>query len=530
MPSQRAEIGPDHIKAAKTAASSGLYTSAAPYIIADTVERGLSLRVQGMSVSWLLKFNGRTKSLGSVAEIRTVATARDIAVRVRALMRDGGDIDAYLTSRRAGGDHEKANGKVAAAAARAAGCWTWRDLATHYCDDYLSNARQSSRGRREPSLDSAAESRRYLTMKECEPLFDRLLSDLRPGDLEEIRDACAKAGRKTASRQFVNNAKAALTFARKKHSRKAGLESVPRWWLEVEALDSTIPPPRERYPSLKDVARVLYVAETVRTMPERKIDRETTDTVLAGLWFIFLTGQRAKAGLSLRKAHVIPWKDGPQGWQIACFPAGNMKGRRPHAIPIPPRVGLVFERASAESDPQSAFVFPATRKNGKGDAPLSRWATANLIARLRGRSSNPKAGQMFSGPNLLDGIPYFSCHDIRRTFATVCGDLSVRGDAISAVLAHADVNNGHEPIRTAEITRVAYDYSQKLDLKRQAIEAWTEALFSACDEEWAQHRPRRGLLRQAPVHEPWYVTMERTPRRPKLDLAKLRAIEEAGLR
>jgi hypothetical protein len=76
----------------------------------------------------------------------------------------------------------------------------------------------------------------------------------------------------------------------------------------------------------------------------------------------------------------------------------------------------------------------------------------------------------------------------------------------------------------AEITRVAYDYSQRLDLKRQAMEAWTDALFAACDQEWERNRPRQGLLRQRPRHDPWYVIMEREKAAapPKMNLAKLR--------
>src|SRR5690606_12486923 len=179
---------------------------------------------QGGSVSWILKFAGKTKSLGNLAEIRTAKAAREVAAQTRALMRDGAEVKTYVRSRRAGNDHQKASAKVASAEARAAGRWTWEDLATQYADIYLSNPRMTTRGiLKQPSLSTAAEARRYLMMEEAKPLFGRLLSELRPGDLEEIRDACEKAGRKTASRQFVAYAKGALFFARKKPSRIAGL-------------------------------------------------------------------------------------------------------------------------------------------------------------------------------------------------------------------------------------------------------------------------------------------------------------------
>jgi integrase len=526
LPSIRSEIGPDDIRQAKAAAESREYTNARPFIIADTVERGLSLRVQFGSVSWVLKWNNFTKSLGSVAEIRTATSAREVATRVRALMRDGSDVDGYLTSRRAGNGHEEATTKIASANARASGRWTWRDLAKRYCDDYLSNPRTTTHRYIEPSLASAAESRRYLNMKECEPLFDKLLSELRPGDLERVRDTCAKAGRKTASRQFVAYASAALTYARDYHSEDSGLEGVPRWWLDVRKLQETLVRPRGRHPSLINLARMLYVAEKNRTVPNRKNTKETSDTVLAGLWWIAFTAQRISAGFSLQKIHVLPWPDGPAGWKVVFFQPNVMKGKRAHALPIPPRVALLFERAA--SPDTSEFVFPSTRGIEKKDRPLSRWSISNTLDRLRGRSSNPKAGAEFTGPNLLEGIPYFSPHDIRRAFATVCADLSVRGDAISAVLDHAEsAPTSQAPIQMAAITRTAYDYSQRLDLKRQAMEAWTNALFDACDAEWYRNRPYRGL-RRVLRHEPWYTKMERDKAAApsKMNLAKLRTIPD----
>jgi integrase len=525
LPSHRADIGPDEVQEAKTAAAASKYTSRDPLIFADNVERGLSLRVQGGAASWVLKFRGMTKVLGNLSEIRTATTAREVAAQARAVIRDGGNLDVYLTSRRAGHTHGKATDKVDVAAAHAAGKWTWETLAKKYADEYLSSPRKTARGIvREPSLRAAAEARRYLLMEEAKPLFGRLLSELSAGDLEDVRDACEKARRMTASRQFVAYSKGALSFARRKHSRPAGLEGVPKWWLEVEKLDSTIPKARSRYPSIQQLARALYVAETVKKIPGRKIDKETSDTVLAAFWWIALTAQRVTAGLSLKKTNVLPWPDGPKGWQVAFFPPDVMKGKRPHAIPIPPRVALLFERAAAPEE--SAFVFPSTRGIDQKDRPLSRWSVATAIDRLRGRSADPKAGAEFDGPDLLDGIPGFSPHDLRRTFATTCGDLSVRGDAISAVLDHAESapTGYHAPIRMAEITRIAYDYSQRLDLKRLAVEAWTDALFAACDDEWKHNRPYSGLNRRVPPHEPWYAKLERekaaAPK--KMDLKKLR--------
>lgn len=566
MPSKRADIGPTEVQEARAAAETRRYTSADPLIIADDICRGLSLRVQGGSVSWILKYAGRTKSLGNLAEIRTAKAARELAAQTRALMRNGAEVKTYVRSRQAGNDHEKASAKVASEQARAAGRWTWEDLATQYADIYLSSPRMTTRGiLKQPSLSTAAEARRYLMMEEAKPLFGRLLSELRPGDLEEIRDACEKAGRKTASRQFVAYAKGALSFARKKHSRSAGLEGAPRWWMEVEKLDSTIPAPRSRHPSLKELATVLYMAERHRAMPGRESGRETSETVLCGLWWLALTAQRASAGLSLRSSHVLPWPDGPKGWKVVYFPAEVMKGKRPHSLPIPPRAAMLLDRVRMATGPRSDFVFPAVRLLGENtDAPLSRSAPKLLLDRLRGRPADlaadrerdAKASETGEAieemPNLLDGIAYFTPHDMRRTFATVCGDLAVRSDAISAVLDHADVTTGQAPIISADITRIAYDYSQRLGLKSIAMEAWTDALFSACDAQWVEQQRQNGVAltrlmfagRIPPPRvpeqprpakppftssEPWYLTMEKSnaKERPMVRLGLLKNTQEA---
>lgn len=536
MPSKRADIGPREIEEARSAATSRTYTSGDPLVIADGLERGLSLRVQGGAASWVLKFNGKSRSLGRLGELRTAKAAREVAARVRGMLRDGTDPSDYLKSRLAGSAHETAAAKVETAKARAAGRWTFADLARSYCDEYLSKPRMTSRGIvKPPSLSTAAEARRYLGMPEAAALRDRLLSELSPGDLEDVRNACERAGRMAASRQFVAYAKAALTYARRKQSRLAGLEGARAWWLEVEKLDSTVPAPRSRHPSVAELARALWTAETVRTMPGRETARRTSESILCSLWWLALTAQRAGAGLSLRKAHVLPWKDGPEGWRVVFWPGEVMKGNRPHALPIPPRVVLLVERALAvASRSDSEFVFPSVRTTGKvADTSMTKSSPGLLLARLRGRPADTATGDEAEdegtrGPDLLAGIPHFSPHDLRRTFATTCGDLAVRGDAVSAVLDHTqDVGMGGRfaPAATAaDITRLAYDYSQRLELKRIAMEAWTDALFEACDAEWQSHRPRG--LRVAtvpgtalPAWVPWYRDAETE--------AERRAAEEA---
>ena len=538
MPTIRAILSDDHIKQAKAAARDRQHTREQPLIFADERSLGLSIRVQLSTASWILKYRGKTKSLGSLAEIDTVTKARRLAQDTRAVIDEGaGDaVKQYVRQRRKGATDEQAVAKVEVQQAKAAGKWTWDDLARAYPDDYLSKPRKSRRGTvRPPSLNSAAEARRYLNdpvaMKH---LGGRLLIELRRGDLEAVRDELLDVhGRKTASRQFVALASAAMTYARRKHVGRSGLEDTPRWWLDLEPREESIPEAKTRMPELGELARVLRAAETNPVMPGRDIKRTTSEVVLCSLWWVALTAQRATAALRIRKAHIVPW-DGPEpGWVAATFPVEDMKGRRFHAIPIPPRAALLLDRVALSADPASAFVFPAQRRTkGKADGSLYRSTPRLLIERLRGRPadlsmvSDEDEGPSAPGPDLLEGIARFSPHDLRRTFGTVCSDLSVRGDAISAVLDHADGDfDGPKTSKvptSAEITRLVYDHSQRMSLKAIAMQAWCDALFSACDKEWSrggaavrsvtvprrpgEPYPERPEFRPG---EPWYRTMER---------------------
>ncbi len=545
MPTHRVEIGPKHIAEARKAAAARTFTTSNPLVFADVVEKGLILRVQAGSAGWALKWNGRTRSLGKLDDVKSAKVAREAAQQVRALLRDGTDPAAFLTGKGAGKGEAEALAEAERRTAIASGRWTWETLAERYVE-YLSKPRTTSRGViKLPSLSTAAEARRYLTMEATAPLRGRLVSDLRTGDLEEVRDAAEKAGAKAASRQFVAYSKAALSFARRKHSRVSGLEGVSRWWLEVEKLDSTIPAPRARHPSVAELAHVLWVAETTRTMPGRETKRRTSDGILCSLWWLALTAQRAGAGLSLRKAHVLPWPGGPEGWRVAYFPGEVMKAGRPHAIPLPPRAVLLVERAiAAAARKDSAFVFPTVRTTGDvADTPMTKSSPGLLLSRLRGRPADTalceegETDDNARGPDLLDGIEHFSPHDLRRTFATTCGDLAVRGDAVSAVLDHTqEVDTGGRfapAATTADITRLAYDYSQRLELKRVAVEAWTGALFGACDAEWASHRPkgpRIALGPGTPIPEwfPWYRRMAiEAERRAAAEVERVRREREA---
>ncbi len=545
MATERVRIGAKHVREARKAAEARTYGTSDSLIFADTGEINLKLRTQGATAAWIVKWNGQTVKLGTVEDIGNADTARDMTREVVTLLKAGKDARAYVAARLAGEDTETATVTATTSTARKNGKWTWREMVYQFADVYLSNPRTDTRGEtKEPSPAWVKEVKRYLLkIPETHHLHDRLISTLRRGDLEKIRNTLADAGKKTPSRQFVACAKSALSYAEEYESDASGLDDNNLWWHKLKKRQDTIPKAKTRHPSLAEVATLLYLAEKHRVMPERKVERETSLNSLCGLWWLALTGQRASAGLQVLKANILPWPDAPdhlKDWKVVFFPAHTMKGKRPHSLPIPSRVALLLERAIDDARKDSAFVFPATRlEGGKTDAHLSRSNPRLIIQRLRGRPADPKAfaetkkkaeknGEEFHDlPDLLGDMVEFSTHDLRTTFATECGNMKVRGDAVSAVLDHQSIRTGDAPRFAAPITRQAYDFSQRLELKAVAMEAWTAAVFKAVEAEWEKHQPYRNPFRQIPPPRPrrakdiapawirfssaypWYIAMER---------------------
>lgn len=549
MPTERVRIGAKHVREARKAAQLRTYGTSGSLIFADTGEINLKLRVQGATAAWIVKWNGQTVKLGSIDDVSDPELARSLTREVVTLLKAGKDAKAHVMSRLSGESNDTAAETASAATARRDGKWTWREMVRQYADVYLTNPRTNSRGeRKEPSPESVKEVKRYLLhIPETHHLHDRLLSTLRRGDLEKVRNSLADAGKLSPSRQFVAYAKAALSYAEGNDSDASGLDDDNLWWHKLKKRQDTIPEARTRHPNLNETATLLYLAEKHRVMPERRIERETSINALCALWWLALTGQRASAGLKLLRKNILPWPDAPahrKDWKIVFFPAHTMKGKKAHSLPIPPRVVLLLERAIASATRESEFVFPATRlEGGKPDAHLSRSTPRLLIKRLRGRPADPTAygnarklaaeeGLDFAPmPDLLAGMDEFSTHDFRTTFATECGNMAVRGDAVSAVLDHQSLRTGDAPRFAAPITRQAYDFSQRLELKAIAMEAWTTALFKATDAEWTARKPRTPFrVIKPPIraegggsqsskvdaagaafdrNEPWYARMER---------------------
>ncbi|MEB2846802.1 tyrosine-type recombinase/integrase [Endobacterium cereale] len=490
MPTQRVEIGPKHIEDAKEAGEAKNFTSRDPLIFADVVEKGLQLRVQGGTVSWILKFNGSSKGLGKIAELKTAKAARERAAHVRALMRRGESADEYLRSFAVSKDHAKAVADVESRKARAEGAWTWKELAEAYLAEYLSQPKATKASVKPPSKDSVKDYKRYTgTQHHQKYLDDVLVKDITPELIEKVRDLARDSNGLNAGRKVVQWISSSMSWGQEHHKGKTGLGIGFAWWKAVSPRH--VPTARSRYLTLEQIARVLYIAEKYKELPGRKQKKEVSEAALSALWWIVLTAQRTSASMNLLRSMLVPDRE-TAGWIVAAFPAEDMKSKRYHALPIPPRVALLFERAKIGVERDSAWAFPSKKvrrpKSDQIEDLHIHDGTVNLlIRRLRGKDP---VSVKIGASDLLEGIPHFSPHDLRRSLATILSDMMIEGAAASAVLDHSSETPDRMAFQEADITRMVYNRSQRLSLKRKAMEAWTEAVFEAVEMEWKRNRPK----------------------------------------
>jgi integrase len=138
-------------------------------------------------------------------------------------------------------------------------------------------------------------------------------------------------------------------------------------------------------------------------------------------------------------------------WNI---PAGRMKTKRPHAVPLSPAaIALVEEAIALNRGTKTSLVFP-------GRTDLSR------------PMSGPSMNHALACVTLALGIEDATIHDLRRTGSTLMTSerLGISPFIRSKILGHLDTGGG------AAVSTIHYDANAYLAEKRRALEAWQALL------------------------------------------------------
>ena len=126
------------------------------------------------------------------------------------------------------------------------------------------------------------------------------------------------------------------------------------------------------------------------------------------------------------------------------IPAGKMKMRRPHQVPLSRQSTELFRQLHAFTGP-TGYVFPSIRTRTR---PMSE-NTINAALRRMGYAKHEMTG-----------------HGFRSMASTLLNENGWNPDAIERQLAHAERNN----------VRAAYNYAEHLPERRKMMQWWADYL------------------------------------------------------
>jgi integrase len=146
------------------------------------------------------------------------------------------------------------------------------------------------------------------------------------------------------------------------------------------------------------------------------------------------------------------------------IPARRVKKRRVINQPLSELALEIIKEAMGNYDHAFTGRF--------GDAPLARNAMASA---LRGTRKLVKGVKVTRTPGICEllGIAPFTPHDLRRTAATMCGELGLSNAGISLCLDH-QANKDEDGKPLPAVTRKVYNLATRIRVakKREVLDAW----------------------------------------------------------
>lgn len=194
------------------------------------------------------------------------------------------------------------------------------------------------------------------------------------------------------------------------------------------------------------------VLQTVKTRHHASLtDRARVGALLRAIddctgAFVTICALRLSALTFVRPGELRQWEwleitaEGDE-WRI---PAGKMKMKAPHIVPLARQAIVVLEELRALTG-RGRYVFPSVRGGGR---PMSE-NTVNLALRALG----------YAGDEM-------TAHGFRSMASTLLNEEGFNRDWIERQLAHAE----------RDAVRAAYNYAQYLPERRQMMQAWADLL------------------------------------------------------
>lgn len=478
-------------------------------IYSDTISerKALELRVQGKRAAWVSRYKGMT-TLGyaAVAEgivekkIVTPQEARRLNETVRSLKdREPELVTSFLVNyfavdKPTERDIPSAMAAAEKALARARGeeahaaAWTFRRAVDNWIE------KRTRPDNKKPIKDTyGAEVRTVVGRDEFSKVIDLPITKLTSRLAEDIRDDVLENSGVSMAKKAVGAFRKVLGYTYQHHRGQSGFEGHQPWWLMLT--EDSVMNARDRQPSIDDIGKVLALGEYFldHRLPGRTgVQHGVRDNVFSAFLWIMMTSQRVKSALALQHADVKPWTaKGEEGWFQAMWRDDVMKNRKRFVLPVPPRAADVLTYFMLKCKHIGAtWAFPS--EDGD-DAQIDRNAPRLFIQRLAARDDRSKGDENAVDLLALNGVSYWSPHDVRRTLTTAMEAWGIPGGA-SVVLSHTiDLGEPEKKMtdaqfeiwarnRVAKITGESYGDIQHLKLKGEAMEIWTNAVLAAWDK------------------------------------------------
>ncbi|WP_430648927.1 tyrosine-type recombinase/integrase [Bradyrhizobium hipponense] len=161
-------------------------------------------------------------------------------------------------------------------------------------------------------------------------------------------------------------------------------------------------------------------------------------------------------------------------------PLKRVKKRRVIKQPLSDLAVAIIKEALRGSNKQFVFASPL------GDQPLHRKAMADA---LRGDKRNGKVRTPGICQSL--GLKPFTPHDLRRTAATLAGDLGFDDAWIAKCLDHAASKKQEQVVPT--VTGKVYNHSKRMKEKRAVLDGVAAELRRIIGEPAPTKQPESGL-------------------------------------
>lgn len=477
MPTVRIEISEKIIK--KIAAQAAAYEPPAradgekwkeppTALWADTRERHLMIRLRGRDASWVVRTRGKTRVIGDIRERHhgylSIRAARDQAAALVGKIADGEDPSP--------GRPKKGGG------------WTWGDLDREY-QDLIAQPRWINRRMKPASKGTMDDVRLAFAKPSLQALHRKWLTKL---DRKTVEAAFAEVDGHRQREKCCAYVRAALTWAADKRSEDSGLVGENGgWWEKLSAGD---PEPKEMVAIEQRRALLLqrkadlevgHIGELLARHEAYCAGRTAEDKISPGirfgLWWVCYTANRRFSTVKLKREDFME-KDPlcKKGWGRAMWPPDTMKAKVPFWIPLPPAVRDIASGSIADwtqlvanehGEMKTSWVFASTRREGRDPDNEDVSVYPNSLNKHLIRMREAK---------VLDGLPYFSLHLVRSVMTNFL-DKHVSPVASSLLLAHTLPKTDKESSPT---TLEHYLTSQRMDVKGEAMAAWSEALIEAC--------------------------------------------------